>query len=105
ISQQAVSAADLNEGTYVSPPHPLRFEHRFLRRAFEALQRLGDLGLARPRLLALFAFAFDDLLRRALEEVGIAELGVDAGDVRIALGHFLGEPRTLGGKIDQPRKN
>ncbi len=31
---------------------------------------------------------------------GLFELGVDAADVGVGFLHFLGEPRALGGKID-----
>src|SRR5215469_7352723 len=69
-------------------------------RAFQALQGFGDLGFAHERFLALLFLFFDDLFRRAGDEIGIAELGVDPGDVGVALRHLLGEPRALGGKID-----
>ena len=40
------------------------------RRALQPLQRLGDLGLARLRLLALFFFFLDHFLGRARDEIG-----------------------------------
>src|SRR5258708_1645391 len=52
-------------------------------RAFQPFQRFDDLGSALHRLLTLLALAVDHLLRRASNEVGIGELGVDAGDVGI----------------------
>jgi len=66
----------------------------------QTLKRLGEFRLARLCLVALLALTLDDLLGRALEEVGIAELLIDAGDVGIAFGHFFREPRTLSGKVD-----
>src|SRR5580698_1900647 len=69
-------------------------------RAFEALQSFGEFFAARLRVLSFPAFAFDDVLRRTLEEIGVAEFLVDARNVGVALGHFLGQPRALGGKID-----
>src|SRR5579863_1242624 len=70
------------------------------RRAFEPLERFGDLHLSRLGLLALFPLAFDYLFGRPLEEIGIAEFLVDTGDVGVALRHLLGEPRALHGEID-----
>src|SRR5262249_1057655 len=70
------------------------------RRALEARERFVDLEPARLRLLALLALAFDHVLRRARDEVGVAELGVDAGDVGCNARHFLLQARFLGGKID-----
>ena len=52
-----------------------RFGRRRLKRplhsALEPLQRLGDLGFARHRLLALFAFALDHLFRRRATKLGL----------------------------------
>src|SRR5262249_25369488 len=70
------------------------------RRALEARERFVDLEPARLRLLALLALAFDHVLRRARDEVGVAELGVDAGNVGCNARHFLLQARFLGGKID-----
>src|ERR1700684_4616133 len=70
------------------------------RRPFEAIERFGKLGAARLRVLALLAFAFDDVFGRAFEEISIAEFLVDARDVGVAFRHFLGQPRALGGEID-----
>src|SRR5262249_37043578 len=51
------------------------------RRALEARERFVDLEAARLGFLAPLALAFDHILRRARDEVGIGELGVDAGDI------------------------
>src|SRR5215475_751480 len=72
------------------------------RRAFEARERFVDFEPARLRLLALLALAFDHILRRARDEVGVAELGVDAGDVGFNARHLLLEARLLGGEVDHP---
>src|SRR5262249_55872734 len=72
------------------------------RRAFEARERFVDFEPARLGFFALLALAFDHILRRARDEVGVAELGVDAGDVGCNARHFLLEARFLGGKIDHP---
>src|SRR6516225_10607347 len=72
------------------------------RRALEARERFVDLEPASLRLLALLALAFDHVLRRARDEVGVAELSVDAGDVGCNARHFLLQARFLGGKIDHP---
>jgi len=73
-------------------------------RAFEALQRFGELGAACLRVLAFLALALDDVFGCAFEEIGVAEFLVDARDVSVAFGHFLSQPRTLGGKIDHASK-
>src|SRR5262245_51013216 len=73
---------------------------RSSRRALQPLQCLVDLEPPCLRLLTLLALAFDHLLRRALDEVGIGELGIDAGDVRLDPRHLLLERRLLGGEID-----
>src|SRR5262249_47821483 len=70
------------------------------RRALEARERLVALEATRLGFFALLAFAFDHVLRRARNEVGIGELGVNAGDVGSNARHFLLEARFLGGKID-----
>ena len=57
-----------------------------LLRRLQPRQSLDDLGLARQRLLALFLFLFDDFFGRAGNEIGIVELGIDAGDVGVGLG-------------------
>src|SRR5262249_22493627 len=72
------------------------------RRALEARERFVDLEAARLGFFALLALAFDYVLRRARDEVGIGELGVDAGDVGFNARHFLLEARFLGGEIDHP---
>src|SRR5262249_6996487 len=59
-------------------PPPTRF---LSRRALEPRERFVDLEAARLGCFALLALAFDYVLRRARDEVGIGELGVDAGDV------------------------
>src|SRR5262249_41259885 len=63
------------------------------RRALEARERFVDLEAARLGFFALLALAFDYVLRRARDEVGIGELGVDAGDVGFNARHFLLEAR------------
>src|SRR6266498_4692674 len=72
----------------------------YSRRAFQALERFIDLEPARLGLFALLALAFDHVLRRAGDEVGIGELGIDARDVGLDARHFLFEAGLLGGKID-----
>src|SRR6266481_7722058 len=59
------------------------------RRALETRQRFVDLEAARLGFFALLALAFDHVLRRAGDEVGIGKLGVDAGDVGFNARHFL----------------
>src|SRR6476660_6370455 len=72
------------------------------RRALEARERFVDFEPARLSFLAFLALAFDHVLRRARDEVGVAELGVDAGDVGCNARHFLLEARFLGGEINHP---
>src|SRR5262249_13862574 len=72
------------------------------RRAFEARERFVDLEATRLGFFALLALAFDHILRRAGDEVGIGELGVDARDVGFNARHFLLEARFLGGEVDHP---
>src|SRR5215471_14778947 len=72
------------------------------RRALQARERFVDLEATRLGFFALLALAFDHILRRAGDEVGIGELGVDAGDVGFNARHFLLEARFLGGEIDYP---
>jgi len=60
--------------------------------ALHPLHRRGKFIAPTQRLFALVAFAFDHLLRRAREKIGIAELGVDAGDVSFGIAEFLGQP-------------
>src|SRR5262250_356228 len=74
------------------------------RRAFEARERFVDLRPARLGLLALLALAFDYILRRPGNEVGIGELGIDASDIGFDPRHLLLEARFLGGEIDHARK-
>src|SRR5580700_11509562 len=71
-----------------------------LSRILEPLQRLGHLGLARLCLFAFFLFFFDHFFRGPRSKIGIVELGVDAGNVGVGLGHFLGEASALGVEID-----
>src|SRR5262245_14391200 len=73
-----------------------------LRRAFEPLERFVDLEPARFGLFAFLALAFDHILRRARDEIGIGELSIDAGDVGFDPCHLLLEPGLLGGEIDHP---
>src|SRR5215472_4362595 len=68
--------------------------------AFEALQGFRDLGFAQLRLRAFFLFLLDHFLRRARNEIGIAEFGFHPRDIGVALRHLLGEPGALGGKVD-----
>src|SRR4029077_8169016 len=79
---------------------PAARSERTLHRGFESLARLGELRLTRLGLCALLALAFDHLLGSALDEVGIAELLLDAGDVGFSFRHFLFEPRALGHEVD-----
>src|ERR1700730_19371254 len=72
------------------------------RRALETRERFVDFEPARLGFFALLAFAFNHVLRRARDEVGVAELGVDAGDVGCNARHFLLEARFFGGEIDNP---
>src|SRR5260370_4358096 len=71
-----------------------------LRRAFETRERFVDLCPARFGLLALLALAFDHILRSAGDEIGIGELGIDAGDIGFDARHLLLEPRFLSREID-----
>src|SRR5712671_3867458 len=81
------SATTTKAAAMIASARPTRLASLRIRSAhsFEPLQRLGDLLLARQRLLALFLFLFDHLLRRARHKIGVAELGVDTGDVRRGL--------------------
>ena len=54
----------------------------------------------RVGLLALLALLLDHLFRRAGDEIRIAELGVDAGDVGGGARHLLFKPRLFGGEVD-----
>src|ERR1700747_2253216 len=72
------------------------------RRALEARERFVDFWPAPLRLLALLALAFDHVLRRARDKVGVAELRVDAGDVGCNARHLLLEARFFGSAIDHP---
>ena len=60
--------------------------------------------MPRLRLLAFFALVFDYFLRRPADEIGVRELGVDAGDVGCSARHFPFQPRFLGGEIDDAGK-
>src|SRR6185312_17000475 len=71
-----------------------------LLRALQALQRLGDPGLAGHGFPALLFLLLHHLFGRALHELRIVELGVAARDISIGSLHLLGEARALGGKID-----
>src|SRR6266581_559547 len=81
-------------------PCSSRCERAYSRRALEARERFVDLEAARLGFFALLALAFDHVLRRAGDEVGIGELGIDARDVGLDARHFLLEACLLGGKID-----
>src|SRR5882724_3290823 len=83
-----------------SPAAKRSIPRRISCRAFQPLQRLEDLYAALRRLFTLLALAVDDLFRRALDEVGIAELGVDALDVGLDFVDFLFQPRLLRRDVD-----
>src|SRR6266540_1033905 len=83
-------------------PCSSRCERAYSRRALEARERFVDLEAARLGFFALLALAFDHVLRRAGDEVGIGKLGVDAGDVGFNARHFLLEARFLRGEVDHP---
>src|SRR5882757_11117081 len=69
-------------------------------RAFEPLQSLVDLQAARLGLLAFLALAFDHVRGRAPDELGIGELGVDAGDVGLHPRQLFLQARFLGRDVD-----
>src|SRR5262249_25000334 len=71
-----------------------------LDRALEPLHRFDDLGPPGLRFLTLFALAIDDLFRRTLEKIGLGELGIDALDVGVDLGHLFLQPCSFGCEID-----
>ena len=54
----------------------------------------------RPSASSRFSCSSSTTSSGARDEIRIVELGIDARDVRIRLLHFLGEPRALGGEID-----
>src|SRR6185312_5584104 len=68
-------------------------KRRMSGRALQPFERLQDLDAAAFRLLALLFLAVDDLLGRALDEVRVVQLRVDALDVGVDLGDFLLQPR------------
>src|SRR4030081_397027 len=68
--------------------------------AFEPLQRLVDLLAARLRLVTLLALAFDHVLGRAGDEIGVGELRIDAGNVGLHPRQFFLQPRSLGRNVD-----
>src|SRR5277367_3278996 len=71
-----------------------------LRCALQPFHRFGDLGFARLRFFAFFFLFLYHFLGRSGDEISVIQLCVDAGDIGIGLGHFLGKPRGFGGKID-----
>src|SRR5262245_65246087 len=72
----------------------------YSRSAFQALERLVDLEPAPLGFFALLALTLDHILRRAGDEIGIGEFGIDAVDVGFDPRHLFLQPRFLGGKID-----
>src|ERR1700733_12124189 len=88
----------------ITPVAPARkiFTAFPLRCAPQPFHRLCDLGLARLRFLTfLFLFLYH-FLGGSGDEISVIQLGVDTRDIGIRLGHFLGQPRRLGGQIDDP---
>src|SRR5580704_8016783 len=86
----------------IAPVAPARkiFTAFPLRCALQPLHRFGDFGFARLRFFAfLFLFLYH-FLGRPRDEISVIQLGIDAGDVGLGLGHFLGQPGPLGGEID-----
>src|ERR1700722_475691 len=73
-----------------------------LRCALQPFHRLGDLGLARLRFLALFFFFLYHFFGRPGDEISVIQLGIDARDIGVGLSHFLGEACAFGGEIDHP---
>ena len=58
-----------------------RHAKRMARGLSQPLQRLVELGDAAERVVTPLALLLHDLFGRALDEIGIAELGVDLGDI------------------------
>src|SRR5215212_8005928 len=75
------------------------FRSQALRRP-QPRQRIADLAFALLRLVLPLALLLDHLFRRAANEVRVAELGVDLGDVRFEFLNFLLEPGHFGREID-----
>src|SRR5712671_1263747 len=97
------SATTTKAAAMIASARPIRLASLRIRSAhsFEPLQRLDNLLFARLGLFALFLFLFDHLFRRARDEIRVAELGVDAGNVSLGLCDLLLEARALGRNVDQ----
>src|SRR5215216_602217 len=66
----------------------------------EAFQRRAEAGAGLLGLLAALALLLDDLLGRARDEGGVAELGVDLRDLVAELLDLLLQARALGLEVD-----
>src|SRR4051812_9817940 len=66
----------------------------------QAFQCRAQAGGSLFGLLATLALLLDDLLGRARDEGGVAELGVDPGDLVAEFLDLLLQPRTLGLEVD-----
>src|SRR6185436_19413508 len=66
----------------------------------QAFQCRAEAGAGLLGLLAALALLLDDLLGRARDEGGVAELGVDLGDLVAKLLGLLLQPRALGLEVD-----
>src|SRR4051812_32696225 len=75
-------------------------ENGWKRSETEALQRGAEAGARLLGLGAALALLLDHLFRRARDEVRVAELGVDLGDLVRQLLDLLLEPRGLGLEVD-----
>src|SRR3954469_11692141 len=78
---------------------------KFLRRGLQPLQRYYDVGLSRPRGLALFFLFLDDLFLRVGDEFLVGEFCIDPLDVGVGLAEFFLEARPLRGEINHHRKS
>src|SRR5262249_35160314 len=111
---QRITARTPTPALRADPPHKGEGKERVCRwrlflstridsgRPLQAIERLVDLEPPRLGFFALLALALDHIFWRAGDEIGIGELGIDAGNVGFDPRHPLLQPRFLGGKIDPP---
>src|SRR5262245_66003165 len=67
---------------------------------FQPRQSLGDLGAPAFQFIPLLPLALHHVLRCPGDEIGIAELAIDASDVSRDPGHFLFPARALARDLD-----
>ena len=71
-------------------------------RALDLRQRGAELRSGSARVLAPLAQFLDDLFRRLVDELGVAELGVHLADLAVELGDFLVRRAASAGRSTTP---